>query len=157
MRTLCPILRRHGLATSLVADNPAKRTADPPARLRPGGMLRVEACNPRQPGLMGQGPTSTPSPVRQFSHWSCRVLSCTRSLANLCWYLLRPFRTVRQLLGNKQLWPRPHSSTETSAMSLASSSVPRRLRRPFSSTRLTARHFSHWPCRSAVSAGSPMR
>jgi hypothetical protein len=42
-----PILRRRRLATSLVPDNPAKRTADPSARLRPGRTLRVEACNPR--------------------------------------------------------------------------------------------------------------
>jgi hypothetical protein len=97
-----PILRRRRLATSLVPDNPAKRTADPPTRLRPGRTLRVKACNPRQPGPMGQGPTSTPSPVRQFSHQSCRDLSCTRSHANLCWYLPRPFRTVRQLSSGQQ-------------------------------------------------------
>ena len=42
-------------------------------------------------------------------------------------------------------------------MSLASYSVSRRLRRPFSSARLTARHFPNWPCRSAVSAGPHMR
>jgi hypothetical protein len=74
----------------------------PPTRLRPGRTLRVKACNPRQPGPMGQGPTSTPSPVRQFSHQSCRDLSCTRSHANLCWYLPRPFRTVRQLSSGQQ-------------------------------------------------------
>jgi hypothetical protein len=42
-------------------------------------------------------------------------------------------------------------------MSLASYSVSRRLRRPLSSARLTARHFPNWPCRSAVLAGPYMR
>jgi len=39
-------------------------------------------------------------------------------------------------------------------MSLASYSVSRR---PFSSARLTARHFSHWLCRSAAPVGPHMR
>jgi hypothetical protein len=96
-----PILRRHGLATSLVPANPAKRTTDPPTRLRPGRTLRVEACNLRQPGPMGQGPTSTPPPVRQFSRWPCRDLSYTTSRANL-FLSAQPFRTVRRLSSGQQ-------------------------------------------------------
>ena len=42
-------------------------------------------------------------------------------------------------------------------MSLASCNVSRRLQRPFSNARLTARHFPNWPCRSALSAGPHMR
>ena len=104
-----PIPRRHGLATSLVPANPAKRTAapsppSPPGRLRPGRTRRVGACNPRQPGPMGQGPTSTPSPVRQFSHWPCR---------NLCFSLhSHSERSGSSRPGNKQPWPRSHSSTD---------------------------------------------